>query len=94
MGQGHVLGFCDKSEYERFYRRQKSVYRRKYHYQNKIKEVNDEFCLCLSEDQKYELYKRLMTIADDKLEKLDKKFQRKTLINIYFLIKNIVRITR
>ena len=61
---GHVLGYYHKSEYERFYFRHKSIYQRKYHYQNKIKEVRDKFQLVLSEEEQYQLYKKLMEIND------------------------------
>lgn len=70
---GHVLGFYDKTDFERFHFRQKSIYQRKYHYQNKIKEVMNKFNLVLSEDEQYEAYQKLMEINDEKLSKLNKK---------------------
>lgn len=88
LGQGHVLGYHDKSDYERLYFSQKSIYKRKYHHQKKIKEVSNKFKLVLSEEGQNELCTKLMEINDYKLEKLNKKIRRKRLINIHYLIKN------
>ena len=55
----------------------KSIYQRKYHYQNKIKQVINKFNLVLSEDEQYQLHKKLMEINDEKLSQLNKKFKRK-----------------
>ena len=33
MSRGHVLGFFDQKEYERFHFRQKSIYQQKYNYE-------------------------------------------------------------
>ena len=58
---------------ESFHFRQKSIFKRKYHYQNKIKEVKNKFKLALSEEEKYQLYGKLMEIDDTQLEKLNRK---------------------
>lgn len=81
-----VLGYYDKAEYERFYFRKKSIYQKKYLYQNKIKQAINKFNLVLSEDEQYQLHKKLMDIIDEKLSKLNKKFKRKRLIKIYYII--------
>lgn len=91
VSQGHVLGYYDKAENERFYFRKKSIYQRKYHYLNKIKEMINKFDLQLLEDEQYELYKKLMEMNDEKLSKLNKRFKRKRLMNIYFIIKQFLR---
>ena len=57
---GHVLGYYDKKDYDRLHYRKKSIYQRKYHYEKKVIQVTKT--LKLTEDQKYELYKKLMTI--------------------------------
>ena len=54
---GHILGYNDLSEIDRFHFHQKSIYKRKYHYQNKIEEVNTKFNLNLTSGDKYELLK-------------------------------------
>ena len=88
---GHVLGYYDKAEYERFYFRKQSIYQRKYHYQNNIKQVINKFKIVLSEYEQYQLYKKRMEINDEKLSKLNKKFKRKRLINIYYKIKQLLK---
>ena len=54
---GHILGYNDLSEIDRCRFYQKTIYKRKYHYQNKIEEVNTKFNLNLTSDEKYELLK-------------------------------------
>ena len=44
----------------------------------------------LSEDEKYELYEKLMEIDDNVMEKLNKQFNRKRMISIGYLIKKIL----
>ena len=50
---GHILGYNDLSEIDRCNFHQKSIYKRKYYYQNKIEGVNTKFNLNLSSDEKY-----------------------------------------
>ena len=51
--------------------RQKCVYEREYHYQNKIEEINRKFGLEMSSQEKFELLLKLQTI-DKVMEKLMK----------------------
>ena len=44
----------------------------------------------LSEDEKQELYNKLMAIDDNVMEKLNKQFNRKRMIIIGYLIKKIL----
>ena len=37
---GHALGYYDMKEYDRFHYRRKSIYQRKYHYENKVKDIS------------------------------------------------------
>ena len=87
LSLGHVLGYYDKPEYETFYFRQRSIYQKKYHYLNKIKEVRNKSKLVLSEEEQYQLYKKMMEVNYEKLSKLNKRLKRKGLINIYYIIK-------
>ena len=68
--------------------RKKSVYQRKYHYEKKVKQVSKR--LKLTEDEKYDLFKKLLEIDNSVLEKLNKHFNRKRTINIVFLIKKML----
>ena len=36
MSNGHVLGYYDQKEYERFHFRQRSIYQRKYYYEKRL----------------------------------------------------------
>ena len=84
----HVLGYFDNKEYDRLHFRKKSFYQRKYHYEKKVKQVSKR--LKLSEDEKYDLYNKLMEIDNKIMEKLNKQFNRKRMISIIYLIKKML----
>ena len=67
--------------------RQKCIYKREYHYQNKIEEINKKCSLEMTSNEKYELLLKLQ-----KIDKADGKSQwkRKRLINISYLIKRVL----
>ena len=69
--------------------RQKCIYKREYHYQNKIEEINRNFGLKMSSQEKYDLLLKLQKI-DKVLEKINEKWKRKRLINISYLIKRVL----
>ena len=81
----HVLGYFDKIDYDRLVFRKKSIYQRKYHYEKKVNQISKR--LKLNEDEKYELYNKLMEIDDNVNEKINKQFCRKRMISIGYLIK-------
>ena len=85
---GHVLGYFDKIDYDRLLFRKKSIYQRKYHYEKKVNQVSKK--LKLSEDEKYELYNKLIKIDDNVMEILNNQFCRKRMISIFYLIKKIL----
>ena len=82
---GHVLGYFDPKEYDRLYFRKKSVYQRKYYYEKKIKQIPN-----LSGEDKSLLYKKLMEIDEKVLKKVNKKFSRKRMINVFYIINRIL----
>ena len=84
----HFLGFFDKKEQERLYFRKKSIYQRKYHYEKRVNQVSKR--LKLTEDEKYNLYTKLMAIDDSVMEILNKQFCRKRMISIFYLMKKIL----
>ena len=69
--------------------RQKCIYKREYHYQNKIEEINRNFGLEMSSQEKFELLLKLQKI-DKVMEKINEKWKRKRLINISYLIKRVL----
>ena len=85
---GHVLGYYDKKDYDRLHYRKKSIYQRRYHYEKKVNQVGKT--LKLTEDQKYELYNKLMAIDNQVMEILNKQFCRKRMISIFFIIKKFL----
>ena len=85
---GHVLGYYDVKDYNRLHFRKKSIYQRKYHYEKKVNQVSKR--LHLTEDQKYELYNKLMAIDNHVMEILNKKYCRKRMISIFYLIKKLL----
>ncbi|CAH3028778.1 unnamed protein product [Porites evermanni] len=85
---GHVLGYFDLKEYDRFHFRKKSIYQRKYHYEKKVDQVSRR--LHLTEDEKYKLYSKLMAIDNHVMEILNKKYSRKRMISIFYLIKKLL----
>ena len=85
---GHVLGYFDLKEYDRFHFRKKSIYQRKYHYEKKVDQVSKR--INLTDEQKYELYIKLMEIDNHVMEILNKQFCRKRMISIFYLIKKLL----
>ena len=89
LTNGHVLRYFDLKEYDRFHFRKKSIYQRKYHYEKKVDQVSRR--LNLTDDEKCELYDKLMVIDNHVMEILNKKYCRKRMINIFYLIKKILQ---
>ena len=84
----HYLGYFDKRDQDRLLFRKKSIYQRKYHFEKKIKQISKR--LNLTEDEKYNLYLKLLEIDNSVIEKLNKQFNRKRSISVIFLIKKIL----
>ena len=82
---GHVFGYFDPKEYDRLYFRKKSVYQRKYYYEKKIKQIPN-----LTVEDKNLLYRKLMEIDEKVIKKVNKKFSRKRMINIFYIINRIL----
>ena len=85
---GHVLGYFDLKEYDRFHFRKKSIYQRKYHYEKKVNQVSKR--INLTDEQRYELYNKLMEIDNHIMEILNKKYCRKRMISIFYLIMKLL----
>ena len=83
-----VLGYLDKRDQDRLVFRKKSIYQRKYHYEKKVNQISKR--LKLTEDEKYDLYSKLLEIDNSVMEILNKQFNRKRTINIVFLIKKML----
>ena len=66
---GHILGYHEITEYDRCCFHQKSIYKRDYHYQNKIEETNKKFDLKMSSNEKYELLLKFRKIDNRVMKK-------------------------
>ena len=85
---GHVLGLFDLKDFDRLHYRKKSVYHRKYHYEKKVNQISK--IINLNDDEKCELYDRLIKIDNRIMEKLNKQYFRKRMININYLTKKLL----
>ena len=85
---GHVLGFFDVKDYDRLHYRKKSIYHRKYHYEKKVDQISK--LINLNDEQKCELYDRLIKIDNYIMEILNKQYFRKRMININYLTKKLL----
>ena len=86
---GKALGFFDYKEYDRFSYRRKSIYQRKYHYENTVKDIGKR--LSLSDDEEYLLLSKLKDIDEDIIREINFHFKRKRIISIYYIIKQILK---
>ena len=85
VANGHVLGFYDNKDFDRLHYRKKSVYQRKYYYEKKVNKISKR--INLTNEQKNELYSKLMEIDNHIMEILNKEYNRKRMISIVYLIK-------
>ena len=88
VANGHVLGFYDIKDHERLFYRKKSVYQRKYYYEKKVNKISKR--INLTNEQKNELYSKLMEIDNHVMEILNKEYNRKRMISIEYLIKKLL----
>ena len=89
VANGHVLGFYDNKDFDRLHYRKKSVYQRKYYYEKKVNKISKR--INLTNEQKNELYSKLMEIDNHVMEILNKEYNRKRMISIEYLIKNFLK---
>ena len=85
---GHVLGYYDHKDSDRLHYRKKSIYQRRYHYEKKINQVCE--ILQLTDEEKFDLFKKLMTIDNQVMEILNKQFSRKRMVSICYIIKKFL----
>ena len=88
VANGHVLGLFDLKDSDRLHYRKKSIYHRKYHYEKKVNQISKR--INLTDDEKCELYDRLIKIDNYIMEILNKQYFRKRMININYLTKKLL----
>lgn len=85
---GKALGYFDYKERDRFSYRKKSIYQRKYHYENTVKDIGKR--LSLSDNEEYLLLTKLKDINEDIIREINFCFKRKTIISIFYIIKKLL----
>ena len=85
---GHVLGLYDVKDFDRLHYRKKSIYHRKYHYEKKVNQISKR--INLNDDEKCELFDKLIKIDKYVMEILNKQYFRKRMININYFIKKLL----
>ena len=88
VANGHVLGLFDLKDFDRLHYRKKSIYHRKYHYEKKVNQISKR--INLNDEQKCELYDKLLKIDNFIMEILNKQYFRKRMININYLSKKLL----
>ena len=82
---GNILGNIELKDFDRLHYQKKSIYHRKYYFDKKVKNISK--LINLNDEQKCELYNRLLKIDNYIMEILNKQYFRKRMININYLIK-------
>ena len=85
---GHILGQFDIKDFDRLYYRKKSIYHRKYYYDKKIENISKS--INITDEQKNELYNKLLKLDNKIIKILNKQYFRNRMININFIIKKIL----
>ena len=86
LGRVFIRDFTSKDHY---YFQKKSIYKREYHYQNKIEEISKKFDLVIRPEVYYKLKLDLQK-TDKVIDNINEKWKRKRLINITYLIKRVL----
>ena len=85
---GHILGKFDVKDFDRLHYQKKSIYHRKYYFDKKVKNISK--LINLTDEQKFELYNRLLKIDNYIMKILNNQYFRKRMININYVIKKIL----
>ena len=86
--QGHILGNYDINDSDRLHYQKKSVYHRKYYFEKKVAKISK--IIGLNDEEKSQLYERLLELDCSSIELVNKKFSRKRMISINYIIKKIL----
>ena len=86
--KGHILGKFDINDCDRLHYQKKSIYHRKYYFDKKVKNISK--LINLNDEEKCELYEKLLKIDNNIMKLINKKYSRKRMININYVIKKIL----
>ena len=86
--KGHILGQFDINDVDRIHYQKKSIYHRKYYFDKKVKNISK--LINLTDEEKCELYDKLLILDSNNMKVINKKYFRKRMININYVIKKIL----
>ena len=87
--KGHILGKYDINDCDRLHYQKKSIYHRKYYYEKKVNNITN--LIGLNDEEKSELYERLLELNSENMSIINKKYSRKRIININYILKKILK---
>ena len=86
--KGHILGKFDINDYDRLHYQKKSIYHRKYYFEKKVNNISK--LINLDNEEKCVLYDKLIILDSDNIKVINKKYCRKRMININYIITKIL----
>ena len=81
----HILGQYDINDFDRLHYQKKSIYHRKYYFEKKVKNISK--LINLTDEEKCELYDKLLILDSNNMKVINDKYFRKRMININYVIK-------
>ena len=88
VSKGYILGKYDMKDFDRLHYQKKSIYHRKYYFDKKVNNISK--LIVLDNEEKCELYEKLIILDSNDMKLINKKFNRKRMININYIIKKIL----
>ena len=82
---GHILENIEFKDFDRLHYQKKSIYHRKYYFDKKVKNISK--LINLTDEEKCELYDKLLILDSNNMKVINDKYFRKRMININYLIK-------
>ena len=86
---GHILGQYDINDFDRLHYQKKSVYHRKYYFEKKVNIIAK--LIGLNDEVKSEIYSKLLELDSKAMAEVNKKYNRKRIISINFIILKILK---
>ena len=84
----HILGNIELKDFDRLHYQKKSIYHRKYYFEKKVKNISK--LIDLTDEEKCELYDKLLILDSNNMKVINDKYFRKRMININYVIKKIL----
>ena len=83
--KGHILGNIELKDFDRLHYQKKSIYHRKYYFDKNVRVISK--LINLTDEEKCQLYDRLLILDSNNMKLINKKYSRKRMININYVIK-------